>query len=76
MITSRDKPDEGTRTLGPTVHLVKVDQSRDALDPNTTVREKVSCGAEVNIIRAVPGKRLVLAIARVAQDGQWSTQGT
>lgn len=47
MITGQEAPDEGTITLGSTVHLAYVDQSRDALDPNKTVWEEVSGGAEV-----------------------------
>ena len=33
MLTGQEKPDEGTVTLGDTVQLSYVDQSRDALDP-------------------------------------------
>ena len=47
MITGQEQPDEGTITLGTTVQLSYVDQSRDALDPNKTVWEEVSGGAEV-----------------------------
>ncbi|MBC2836398.1 energy-dependent translational throttle protein EttA [Paragemmobacter straminiformis] len=47
MITGQEKPDEGTITLGDTVQLSYVDQSRDALDPNKTVWEEVSGGSEV-----------------------------
>ncbi len=47
MITGQEKPDEGTITLGTTVQLSYVDQSRDALAPNKTVWEEVSGGAEV-----------------------------
>jgi ATP-binding cassette ChvD family protein len=47
MITGQEKPDEGTITLGTTVQLSYVDQSRDALDPNKTVWEEVSGGAEI-----------------------------
>ncbi len=47
MITGQEQPDEGTITLGNTVHLAYVDQSRDALDPNKNVWEEVSGGAEV-----------------------------
>jgi len=36
MITGQEKPDEGTITLGNTVQLSYVDQSRDSLDPNKT----------------------------------------
>lgn len=47
MITGQETPDEGTVTLGTTVQLSYVDQSRDALDPNKTVWEEVSGGAEI-----------------------------
>jgi ATP-binding cassette ChvD family protein len=47
MIIGDEKPDEGTITLGGTVKLAFVDQSRDALDPNKNVWEEISGGAEV-----------------------------
>jgi ATP-binding cassette ChvD family protein len=47
MITGGEQPDEGTITLGDTVHLAYVDQSRDALDPGKNVWEEISGGAEV-----------------------------
>ena len=47
MITGAEVPDEGTITLGNTVQLSYVDQSRDALDPNKTAWEEISGGAEV-----------------------------
>ena len=47
MITGQETPDEGTITLGNTVHLAYVDQSRDALDPDKNVWEEISGGAEV-----------------------------
>jgi ATP-binding cassette ChvD family protein len=47
MITGAEKPDEGTITLGNTVQLSYVDQSRDALDPNKTAWEEISGGSEV-----------------------------
>ncbi|WP_372800369.1 energy-dependent translational throttle protein EttA [Paracoccus seriniphilus] len=46
MLTGQEQPDEGEITYGDTVHLSYVDQSRDALDPNATVWEEVSGGAE------------------------------
>ena len=46
MITGQEQPDEGTLRLGDTVELAYVDQSRDALDPEKTVWEEVSGGAE------------------------------
>ncbi|MDS9466256.1 energy-dependent translational throttle protein EttA [Paracoccus sp. MBLB3053] len=46
MLTGNEQPDEGSITLGDTVKLSYVDQSRDALDPNKTVWEEISGGAE------------------------------
>ena len=47
MFTGQEKPDEGTIRVGETVRLGYVDQSRDTLDPNKTVWEEISGGAEV-----------------------------
>ncbi|OOY31688.1 energy-dependent translational throttle protein EttA [Thioclava sp. F36-6] len=47
MITGQDKPDTGEITVGDTVKLAYVDQSRDALDANKTVWEEISGGAEL-----------------------------
>ena len=47
MLTGQEKPDAGTITLGDTVKLAYVDQSRDALDANKTVWEEISDGLEV-----------------------------
>jgi ATP-binding cassette ChvD family protein len=47
MITGQEKPDSGSIRIGETVKLGYVDQSRDALDPNKTVWEEISGGAEV-----------------------------
>jgi ATP-binding cassette ChvD family protein len=47
MIIGQETPDDGTITLGNTVKLAFVDQSRDALDPAKNVWEEISGGAEV-----------------------------
>ena len=47
MISGQEQPDEGTITLGNTVQLSYVDQSRDALDPQKNVWEEISGGSEV-----------------------------
>ncbi len=47
MLTGSEEPDEGEITLGTTVQLAYVDQSRDALDPNKNVWEEISGGSEV-----------------------------
>ncbi|MGJ5208657.1 energy-dependent translational throttle protein EttA [Bradyrhizobium sp. HKCCYLR20261] len=50
MITGQEKPDAGTITVGETVHLGYVDQSRDALDGNKTVWEEISGGNELILL--------------------------
>ncbi|WP_315781955.1 energy-dependent translational throttle protein EttA [Bradyrhizobium sp. SZCCHNPS1003] len=50
MITGQEKPDAGTITIGETVHLGYVDQSRDALDGNKTVWEEISGGNELILL--------------------------
>ncbi|MFC5737645.1 energy-dependent translational throttle protein EttA [Sinirhodobacter huangdaonensis] len=47
MITGQEAPDAGTVTIGETVKLSYVDQSRDALDPEKNVWEEISGGAEL-----------------------------
>src|SRR5712675_140932 len=47
MITGQDKPDAGTFSVGPTVKLGYVDQSRETLDPNKTVWEELSGGLDI-----------------------------
>ena len=44
MIVGQEKADAGGVTLGDTVDLAYVDQSRDALDPDKTVWEEISDG--------------------------------
>jgi len=47
MITGQEKPDSGTLTIGETVHIGYVDQSRDDLDPNKTVWQEISGGTDI-----------------------------
>jgi len=46
MITGAETPDTGSFTVGDTVKLGYVDQSRDALNPDKTVFEEISDGQE------------------------------
>src|ERR1700731_568653 len=55
MITGQDKPDKGTITVGESVHLGYVDQSRDSLDGKKSVWEEISGGNEQILL----GKREV-----------------
>ena len=50
MITGQEKPDTGTITLGETVQLSYVDQSRDALDPNKNVWEEISDSLDIVVL--------------------------
>jgi ATP-binding cassette ChvD family protein len=47
MLTGQEKPDVGTIDYGDTVQLSYVDQSRDDLNPNDTVWEAITGGAEI-----------------------------
>jgi ATP-binding cassette ChvD family protein len=47
MIVGEEKPDNGSVTLGETVKLGYVNQSRDALDPNKNVWEEISGGNDM-----------------------------
>jgi energy-dependent translational throttle protein EttA len=42
MITGQERPDEGTLTIGETVKIGYVDQSREALSPDKSVWEEIS----------------------------------
>ena len=47
MITGLEKPDSGALRLGDTVELGYVDQSRDSLNPDSTVWEEISDGEDI-----------------------------
>jgi ATP-binding cassette ChvD family protein len=55
MITKQETPDKGTITVGESVHLGYVDQSRDDLDGKKNVWEEISGGNELILL----GKREV-----------------
>jgi energy-dependent translational throttle protein EttA len=46
LVAGQEKPDQGRLRVGDTVRLAYVDQARDALDPDKTVWEEISGGAE------------------------------
>ena len=47
MVIGQEKPDSGTIRVGETVKLAYVDQSRDALDPEKTIWQSISDGADM-----------------------------
>src|SRR6516164_3721345 len=53
MIAGQEKPDSGTITIGESVHLGYVDQSRDSLDGKKNVWEEISGGNDIILL----GKR-------------------
>ena len=63
MITDQEKPDSGKITVGETVKLAYVEQSRDSLDPNKTIWEAISGGQEMLTL----GKRELNSRAYVAR---------
>jgi len=65
MITGAVAPDSGTLTVGQTVVLAHVDQSRDALEAEKTVFEQITGGAD----RMVVGGRELHSRAYVASFG-------
>ena len=62
LITGLEQPDAGTLRLGDTVQTGYVDQSRDALEPDRTVWEVISGGADELTV----GKRTVSSRAYVS----------
>ncbi|MBT3395804.1 MAG: energy-dependent translational throttle protein EttA [Alphaproteobacteria bacterium] len=72
MITGQEKPDTGTFTLGETVKVGFVDQSRDALDPAKTVWEEISDGLDEIILgnRSVASRAYVGAFNFKGSDQQ------
>jgi ATP-binding cassette ChvD family protein len=62
MITGQEQPDSGTITIGESVHLGYVDQSRDSLDPNKNVWEEISGGDDIIYL----GKREIVSRAYVS----------
>jgi energy-dependent translational throttle protein EttA len=61
MITSREEPDTGSITVGKTVDLAYVDQSRDSLDPDKTVYEEITGGHDLVVVggREMHGRAFV-----------------
>jgi ATPase subunit of ABC transporter with duplicated ATPase domains len=61
MITGQEKPDKGIITVGSTVKLGYVDQSRSSLDPNKSIFDEISAGSEVLLIgkKEVPSRQYV-----------------
>jgi energy-dependent translational throttle protein EttA len=72
MIVGEEKPDRGSLTLGETVRLGYVDQTRESLDPAKTVWEEISGGADVVVLgkRSIPSRAYVSAFNFRGTDQQ------
>ena len=72
MITGQEKPDAGAITVGDSVKLGYVDQSRDALDPNKTIWQEISGGLDMLPIngREVPSRAYVSSFNFKGADQQ------
>src|SRR5574341_1574326 len=65
LIVGQEQPDGGTLSVGQTVRIAYVDQSREALDPEQTVYQAVAGGQDTLVF----GKRQVNARAYCASFG-------
>ncbi len=72
MITGEERPDAGTLTVGETVELAYVDQSRDALDGEKNVWEEISGGVDQLAVgdRTVPSRAYVASFNFKGSDQQ------
>ena len=72
MIVGQEHPDGGELTIGDTVELGYVDQSRDSLDDNKNVWEEITGGTDVIHMgkRAVPSRAYVGAFNFKGSDQQ------
>jgi ATP-binding cassette ChvD family protein len=61
MLTGQEKPDSGIVSVGDTVVMGYVDQSRDSLDPNKNVWEEISDGLDMILLgkREMPSRAYV-----------------
>ncbi len=72
MITGQEDPDSGELTVGETVDLAYVDQSRDTLDPALTVYEQITDGKDIITIggREMNGRAYVASFNFKGADQQ------
>jgi ATP-binding cassette ChvD family protein len=72
MITGADEPDGGSLTIGSTVALAYVDQSRDVLDDDRTVYEEITDGRDTVMVgsREANGRAYVAGFNFKGSDQQ------
>jgi ATPase subunit of ABC transporter with duplicated ATPase domains len=67
-----EQPDSGTLTIGATVRLAYVDQSRETLTPDATVYEEITGGADLMVVggRELHGRAYVAGFGFKGSDQQ------
>ncbi len=72
MMVGEEQPDAGTLTVGPTVELAYVDQSRDQLDAGATVYEEITGGVDHMVVggREIHGRAYVASFGFTGSDQQ------
>jgi sulfate-transporting ATPase len=72
MITGQESPDSGSVTVGDTVSLSYVDQSRDTLNADASVYEEITAGVEVMKVgnREINGRAYVASFNFKGSDQQ------
>ena len=72
MLTGQEQPDSGTVTVGDTVQLSYVDQSRDSLNADNTVYEEITDGADTLKVggREIHGRAYVASFNFKGSDQQ------
>src|SRR5690606_3339419 len=74
MLTGQEKPDSGEITVGSTVKMAYVDQSRDSLDDSKTVYEEITGGRDDLVVggREIHGRAYVASLNFKGSDQQKS----
>ncbi|MEZ5177052.1 MAG: energy-dependent translational throttle protein EttA [Acidimicrobiales bacterium] len=72
MLTGQEQPDAGSITVGSTVQLAYVDQSRDSLDDDATVYEEITGGKDDLVVggREIHGRAYVASFNFKGSDQQ------
>ena len=72
MIVGEEKPDDGTVTVGPSVVIAYVDQSRETLSAEATVFEEITGGADRMVVggRELHGRAYVAGFGFKGSDQQ------
>ncbi|MGI8754877.1 MAG: energy-dependent translational throttle protein EttA [Acidimicrobiales bacterium] len=72
MLTGQEDPDAGSITVGSTVQLAYVDQSRDSLDDTKTVYEEITGGKDDLVVggREIHGRAYVASLNFKGSDQQ------